>query len=924
MKYSALLILLFSLTHASFSQVRNEPENGKGNAVSTVDEASELENAINQSLPSVRIEKLNAFIEKYPESENLVRAQEMLSGARAEFGDEKLRFGKTEEAIAMFKLAASELPSVISDKFFSALLIKYPANLLYRGQKQAALDVAKIIAEKVDGNTNQMLGVATFYLTAERADEALNLANRVIETNPESATAYHTKGFALRLNFDIDGAAKAFQKALEFEPDLLPAKISLAEMRRAMGEPFVAEALYKEVLSADPENKPAKAGLTITHFDTGDPLVAESELIENMKADPTNFKLMTDAAFWYAAHNENTMAIEMSQRAIAVQPRYVWSYISLAKGYLGKDDPENAEKALVIATSYGNFPTLQYFLALTLYRAGFFKEAAEALKTSFKYKNGEISAELGWRVKRSSKDFADLLAPERRASIFQFDGVADKNANSVTLLLAFESALDENDTTEIEATAERFANGVDAMRAFRNLYAAERLLDKKVAPEKAIELAQNAVSGVEDSLKVANPSAAVLSEELYQSRKAARLQNQLLIVPQISNETVIKIIRGRIEELKGRANMQRADFAQAKADMNLALTVLPAESVWKREAHWNLGVILESEGTLEAALEQYLLGYRKEDQDEQKKEVIAGLYKQIYGDLNGLEDRFNAKKVEESSSVFLRKKMKPADEERNAETTSETVAQPERTPSKTPAPSKEPSLNSEEIAEDEKVGVEASEIDTSPKTPETESAETKEVSETAKNEETEVAIDVSVKTEKPAETPANSELKTEAKEKNQTLNEKQHKTEAENKDRPIFNPIIINVPRPQIVVSNAPPTEGKVITAEKKETKTIETEKTNNDVPMPPCKFEFDKNEISLIKNGGDIDLIVKVVDGLISDVSAVSESPKNVQITRSQSSEKNPHVAAYIVRSISGETGLFTVTFKAPCGKHAVLVRVR
>jgi hypothetical protein len=50
-------------------------------------------------------------------------------------------------------------------------------------------------------------------------------------------------------------------------------------------------------------------------------------------------------------------------------------------------------------------------------------------------------------------------------------------------------------------------------------------------------------------LDVPNPAAAVLADELYQSRQLAIARNELIIVPDVPRQTLSNILRGRIEDI---------------------------------------------------------------------------------------------------------------------------------------------------------------------------------------------------------------------------------------------------------------------------------------------------------------------------------------------------------------------------------------
>src|SRR4030095_6593435 len=103
----------------------------------------------------------------------------------------------------------------------------------------------------------------------------------------------------------------------------------------------------------------------------------------------------------------------------------------------------------------------------------------------------------------------ELLAHERRASILlpkSADNVDE--AERMKKLLEFSSLLAGSSPEHARAAelADAFAKGTDRMRFHRQTYAASALLEKRLAPAKALELSRSAVSSVDDGLSIPAPA----------------------------------------------------------------------------------------------------------------------------------------------------------------------------------------------------------------------------------------------------------------------------------------------------------------------------------------------------------------------------------------------------------------------------------
>jgi tetratricopeptide (TPR) repeat protein len=541
------------------------------------DDKAELDAVLAITDPEQKITALSKFLKDFPRSELRPRAAESLTAARAAVGDAKLEAGDRENGLKLTRLAIKEAPIPYPEKLFTEVIARVPTTLALRGEHSAAVEIASAV-EKHSTRAAEFLALANFYLSTENADEARRLAEAALKLDDKSRDAYLAVGMANRLNFDLEGSSAAFEKAAELDPGSVTARQSLAEMKRALGKPDEAAAIYSTLLEKDGTDVRARDGRILALFDSGKRSDAETELAKAIEANPGNFVLLAGAAYWYAAKGESTKAIDLAGKAIAAEPRYVWSHIALGRAYLIEGRYADAEQALLRARVYGNFPSLDYELAAVRFAAGFYREAAEELEKSFSVKDGNISTKLGRRVERSEKSITDLVAHERRASILQPTAADDvEMAAKLKALLELRSALSSASPDAIRASelTEAFAGGADKMRFYRQIYAANELLEKKVAPAKALELSRSAVGSLDDGLNVPSPAGAMMASELYTKRAAAFAANRYIVVPDVSKQTLSSVARGRIEEIAGWSLLQQGSSAEAATRLRRAINVLP-------------------------------------------------------------------------------------------------------------------------------------------------------------------------------------------------------------------------------------------------------------------------------------------------------------------------------------------------------------
>lgn len=592
--------------------------------------------------PSERVGRLEEFVKKNAETEAGARGVVFLTSARAALGDEKLRTGDRLAGVELFRAAVKGAPAAMPDKLFYEVVSQLPANLHVLGEQEAALDLARRVEAKVKDNPQRLLSIAAFYLGTERGAEAARVAEAAAALKPDFAAAYLALGAAHRFTLRLDDAARAFARARELDPASVGARRSLADLLRATGKPEEALALYREQLAADAKDAGARTGVVLSLFEAGKREEAERELQSALAEQPADLPLLVGAAYWYAANNEGARAAELAERAVSLEPRYrwVWSRVALARALLAQGKPLDAERALRPARSLGSFPTLDYELASVLASAGLYHEAAEELARSFTIKGGQIETRLAGSVAARASSFTELLAPERRAGLFQFKAAdTEDNARVLKALLALHQATKTGAAKEKEATeaAAEFVAGEDAMRAYRQLYAAKVLTANGTAHRFALEATEAAKRGVDAALGVPHASVALFADDLYEVRARAISSGMTTTAPDAPPELLSKVMRGRIEDLAGWALLGGGDANEAVVRLRRAVSVLPENSIWWKAAQWHLGTALDASGNQRDALAAYVRSYRIGTRDPVRLAVIESLYRRINGSLDGLE-----------------------------------------------------------------------------------------------------------------------------------------------------------------------------------------------------------------------------------------------------------------------------------------------
>ena len=604
-----------------------------------------------------RVSKLKEFLDTHPESKERARAIEYLVSAHAAVGDQKLKNGDSAGGVEHLLLAIDAAdPATTADNLFSGVIAQIPTNLYLRGERTAAFKAAQNIETKFGSDPKRLLAVAGFYLGIERGDEAIRIAENAIKLAPELAEAHRMLALGHHISLRLDEAAAEYKKTLELDPASKVSRISLADLYRASGKSELALALYNEQLASDPKDRAARAGKVIALLDLSRADEANTELEAALTEEPRNLPLLSGAAYWFASHGNNEKAFELARKAIAIESRYTWAQIALARAYLGLKQPLDAERAMRYARQYGKFPTLNYELANVLASMGFYQESADVLRESFEIKDGQIHTRLAGHLPASDASFIDLLAPERRAGIYQGTSAdTAENARILKALLAFNSAITPPEGEKINesaatAAAEEFGSGTDSMRAFRQLYAANRLLRNGVGASTALQLVAAAKKASDDALKVPVLTMAVQADEFRNLRARAIASGSIPDVADAPHDTLARILKGRIADLEGWALFNEEKYPAAIERLKVAAETLPANTPAWRSALWHLGAVHEQTGEKQKALDYYIQSYSGGEPDAVRRSVIEQLYKNVNGSLDGLESRLGGTTVDATTN----------------------------------------------------------------------------------------------------------------------------------------------------------------------------------------------------------------------------------------------------------------------------------
>ena len=166
------------------------------------------------------------------------------------------------------------------------------------------------------------------------AKEALRLANSAISLQSDLAQAYKAKGFALDINEQDQEAIKAYQQALNLDPNNVGALLNKAILHWEAANYISAYILIKKVIKLDPLDSfgyllKAQILAGANDFDRAEPIF--DKLISH---HPQSMIITQGRALFYFDKGEYELAIDQSKMLLKMTPRYTSAKLLLADSLL--------------------------------------------------------------------------------------------------------------------------------------------------------------------------------------------------------------------------------------------------------------------------------------------------------------------------------------------------------------------------------------------------------------------------------------------------------------------------------------------------------------------------------------------------------------------------------------------------------------
>jgi len=240
-------------------------------------------------------------------------------------GEAAMRSGKQELAARWFGLASSLAPES------GSLLAANGLSLLTQGQDARAVDALEQATHKSGATAARASALLVMtHLRNRNFTEAMAQVKRM-EVQGDNPAVANLKGGVLLASGDLPGARTAFARALELDPDHMPALDNLAELDILEKKFPQARQRYQAALQRHRDSVPLLTALAKLESRQGDLPAAIRWLERATAAEPDAMAPAQALAILYLRSGQPEKAMQQAQRLHTLQPDHAASLDLLAQ-----------------------------------------------------------------------------------------------------------------------------------------------------------------------------------------------------------------------------------------------------------------------------------------------------------------------------------------------------------------------------------------------------------------------------------------------------------------------------------------------------------------------------------------------------------------------------------------------------------------
>ena len=218
-----------------------------------------------------------------------------------------------------------------------------------------AIKTLELAAERFPERIPTLLKLSEFQLITKLYPESMKTIDRILKIDPQNAEAYFMFGMNFKESGDTARAINSFQSAVEIDPDLIDAWISLGKLQAIKGNQIAGQ-YFDNAMRIAPEN-PIAIHAKADYLRDQNDLSGAIELYKKIPLiDPQYETGYYNAGLLYMELDSVEQAYQQFDLTIKASPLHIRAYFyrGLAAEYLGNIDQAKADyqQALKLAPGY--------------------------------------------------------------------------------------------------------------------------------------------------------------------------------------------------------------------------------------------------------------------------------------------------------------------------------------------------------------------------------------------------------------------------------------------------------------------------------------------------------------------------------------------------------------------------------------------
>src|SRR5687768_1095213 len=345
---------------------------------------AKMVNSLSSDLPN-RLSKTAPDRENSPQL--LAELAEKTYLARGTAQLQAKNFGAARQDFEAARQIAPSDPSVYNNLAFVSLAENKPADALAAFENALRVDATNYVA---------LNGIIAQYARTRELDKAHSRVDQAMSTYPNVSWLHYLKGQVYGYQGNGQAAEAAFRKALEIDPNYLPAYSSLAALFINAKQEDRAIAEYKKILAIRPDNATVYTLIGMLEYQRQNYDAAVENYRKALEHDPNALIAANNLAWIYADLEKGNLdeAVRLAQTVVQRNPNVAGFVDTLAWVYYKKNlyaaAVEQAQKAVALdeaaARAVNGTPsaTYQYHLGMALKGKGDREGSQQALQTALR------------------------------------------------------------------------------------------------------------------------------------------------------------------------------------------------------------------------------------------------------------------------------------------------------------------------------------------------------------------------------------------------------------------------------------------------------------------------------------------------------------------------------------------------------------